>query len=154
MACEFRVAGRLARCGTGFAGIGYSGDFGGSWSLTRLVETPKARELDFFGAIIDGAAAASLGLVKRVMEDDALPFRGQNSDLQQSSRLMTVTMGESTARSRQNPGALGDCQRQHGLQVTTKLDRRTRNSPLWRTQGRLTSPPSKRQRPVWTSTEG
>ena len=37
MACDLRIAGRSARFGTGFAGVGYSGDFGGSWSLTRLV---------------------------------------------------------------------------------------------------------------------
>jgi 2-(1,2-epoxy-1,2-dihydrophenyl)acetyl-CoA isomerase len=72
MACDLRIAGRSARFGTGFAGVGYSGDFGGSWSLTRLVGTAKARELYFLGEIIDGAAAASLGLVNRVVEDNAL----------------------------------------------------------------------------------
>jgi len=72
MACDLRIAGRSARFGTGFAGVGYSGDFGGSWTLTRLVGTAKARELYFLGDIIDGAAAASLGLVNRVVEDDAL----------------------------------------------------------------------------------
>src|SRR5690242_9700408 len=29
LACDLRVAGRSARFGTGFAGVGYSGDFGG-----------------------------------------------------------------------------------------------------------------------------
>jgi 2-(1,2-epoxy-1,2-dihydrophenyl)acetyl-CoA isomerase len=72
MACDLRIAGHSARFGTGFAGVGYSGDFGGSWSLTRLVGTAKARELYFLGDIIDGAAAASLGLVNRVVEDPAL----------------------------------------------------------------------------------
>ena len=72
MACDLRIAGRSARFGTGFAGIGYSGDFGGSWSLTRLVGTAKARELYFLGDIIDAAAAAALGLVNRVVEDEML----------------------------------------------------------------------------------
>jgi 2-(1,2-epoxy-1,2-dihydrophenyl)acetyl-CoA isomerase len=72
MACDLRIAGRSARFGTGFAGVGYSGDFGGSWSLTRLVGTAKARELYFLGDIVDSATAASLGLVSRVVEDDAL----------------------------------------------------------------------------------
>src|SRR5262245_22890774 len=53
MACDLRVAGRSARFGTGFAGVGYSGDFGGSWSLTRLIGTAKARELYFLGDVID-----------------------------------------------------------------------------------------------------
>ena len=72
MACDLRVAARSARFGTGFAGVGYSGDFGGSWTLTRLVGTAKARELYFLGEIIDAEAARSLGLVSRVVEDNAL----------------------------------------------------------------------------------
>ncbi len=72
LACDLRVAGRSARFAAGFAGVGYSGDFGGSWSLTRLVGTAKARELYFLGELIDAAAAAELGLVNRVVEDDML----------------------------------------------------------------------------------
>ena len=72
MACDLRIAGRSARFGTGFAGVRYSGDFGGSWTLTRLVGTAKARELYFLGDIIDSQTAHSLGLVNRVVEDDAL----------------------------------------------------------------------------------
>jgi 2-(1,2-epoxy-1,2-dihydrophenyl)acetyl-CoA isomerase len=72
MACDLRIAGRSARFGAGFAGVGYSGDFGGSWTLTRLVGTAKARELYILGDIIDASEAASLGLVNRVVEDDAL----------------------------------------------------------------------------------
>jgi 2-(1,2-epoxy-1,2-dihydrophenyl)acetyl-CoA isomerase len=72
LACDLRIAGRSARFGTGFAGVAYSGDFGGSWTLTRLVGTAKARELYFLGEIIDSTAAASLGLVNRVVEDDVL----------------------------------------------------------------------------------
>lgn len=72
MACDLRIAGRSARFGTGFAGVGYSGDFGGSWTLTRLVGTAKARELYLLGDIIDAALAVSLGLVNRLVEDEAL----------------------------------------------------------------------------------
>jgi 2-(1,2-epoxy-1,2-dihydrophenyl)acetyl-CoA isomerase len=72
MACDLRIAGHSARFGTGFAGVGYSGDFGGSWTLTRLVGTAKARELYFLGDIIDAERAHALGLVSRVVEDDGL----------------------------------------------------------------------------------
>jgi 2-(1,2-epoxy-1,2-dihydrophenyl)acetyl-CoA isomerase len=72
MACDLRIAGQSARFGTGFAGVGYSADFGGSWSLTRLVGTAKARELYILGDIIDAAIAASLGLVNRVVDDAVL----------------------------------------------------------------------------------
>jgi enoyl-CoA hydratase/carnithine racemase len=40
--------------------------------LTRLVGTAKARELYVLGDIIDAEVAYSLGLVSRVVEDDAL----------------------------------------------------------------------------------
>jgi 2-(1,2-epoxy-1,2-dihydrophenyl)acetyl-CoA isomerase len=72
MACDLRIAGHSARFGTGFAGVGYSGDFGGSWTLTRLVGTAKARELYFLGDIIDAEKSQELGLVNRVVEDEEL----------------------------------------------------------------------------------
>jgi 2-(1,2-epoxy-1,2-dihydrophenyl)acetyl-CoA isomerase len=44
MACDLRIAGEGARFAPAFARVGYSGDFGGSWFLTQLVGTAKARE--------------------------------------------------------------------------------------------------------------
>ena len=72
LACDLRVAGKSARFGTAFARIGYSGDYGGSWSLTRLVGTAKARELYFTADIIDAEEAGRLGIVNRVVGDDEL----------------------------------------------------------------------------------
>src|SRR6266403_1196209 len=72
LACDLRIAGKVARFGTAFARIGYSGDYGGSWSLTRLVGTAKARELYFTADIIDADKAAEFGIVNRVVGDDEL----------------------------------------------------------------------------------
>jgi 2-(1,2-epoxy-1,2-dihydrophenyl)acetyl-CoA isomerase len=72
LACDLRVAGRSARFGTAFVRIGYSGDYGGTWSLTRLVGTAKARELYLLGDVIDAETAHSLGMVNRLVEDAAL----------------------------------------------------------------------------------
>ncbi|HVC54144.1 MAG TPA: enoyl-CoA hydratase [Stellaceae bacterium] len=72
LACDLRVAGKSARFGTAFARIGYSGDYGGSWSLTRLVGTAKARELYFLADVIDATEAHRLGIVNKLVEDDAL----------------------------------------------------------------------------------
>ena len=72
LACDLRVAGRSARFGTAFARIGYSGDYGGSWSLTRLVGTAKARELYFLADVIDADTAGELGIVNRTVADDEL----------------------------------------------------------------------------------
>ncbi|HLY45432.1 MAG TPA: enoyl-CoA hydratase [Stellaceae bacterium] len=72
LACDLRIAGRSARFGTAFTRIGYSGDYGGSWSLTRLVGTAKARELYFTADIIDAEEAGRLGIVNRVVADAEL----------------------------------------------------------------------------------
>jgi 2-(1,2-epoxy-1,2-dihydrophenyl)acetyl-CoA isomerase len=72
LACDLRIAARSARFGTGFAKIGLSGDWGGTWTLTRLVGTAKARELYFLGDMISAETAASIGLVNQVVDDDAL----------------------------------------------------------------------------------
>jgi 2-(1,2-epoxy-1,2-dihydrophenyl)acetyl-CoA isomerase len=72
LACDLRVAGKAARFGTAFVRIGYSGDYGGTWSLTRLVGTAKARELYLLGDVIDADTAFSLGMVNRLVDDAAL----------------------------------------------------------------------------------
>ena len=72
LACDLRVAGKSARFGTAFVRIGYSGDYGGTWSLTRLVGTAKARELYLLGDVIDAETAHSLGMVNKLVDDSAL----------------------------------------------------------------------------------
>src|SRR5665213_2963334 len=72
LACDLRVAGKSARFGTAFVRIGYSGDYGGTWSLTRLVGTAKARELYLLGDVIDAETALSLGMVNKLVDDAVL----------------------------------------------------------------------------------
>jgi 2-(1,2-epoxy-1,2-dihydrophenyl)acetyl-CoA isomerase len=72
LACDMRIASASARLVTAFIKVGLSGDFGGSFFLTRLVGTAKARELYFTGRPIDAEEALSLGLVNRVVPDDRL----------------------------------------------------------------------------------
>jgi 2-(1,2-epoxy-1,2-dihydrophenyl)acetyl-CoA isomerase len=72
LACDLRIAADSARFGTAFARVGYSGDFGGSFFLTKLVGTAKARELYFTADLIDAQQALDLGMVNRVVADSAL----------------------------------------------------------------------------------
>jgi len=77
LACDLRIAGEDARLTTAFAKVGLSGDFGGHYFLTRLVGTAKARELYFTSPILDARAALALGLLHKVVPDNALVDEGR-----------------------------------------------------------------------------
>jgi 2-(1,2-epoxy-1,2-dihydrophenyl)acetyl-CoA isomerase len=83
MACDLRVASDNARFATAFARVGYSGDFGGSYYLTKLVGTAKARELYYTADVLDAAQALSLGLVNRVVPD---------ADLESETRALALKL--------------------------------------------------------------
>ena len=72
LACDLRVASDNAKFATAFARVGYSGDFGGSYYLTQLVGTAKARELYYTADIVDAQQALTLGIVNRVVSDAKL----------------------------------------------------------------------------------
>jgi len=72
LACDLRIAAQSARFVTAFANIGFSGDFGGSYFLSKLVGTSKARELYYTADPLDAAQALALGVVNRVVADGDL----------------------------------------------------------------------------------
>jgi 2-(1,2-epoxy-1,2-dihydrophenyl)acetyl-CoA isomerase len=72
LACDLRIASDTARLTTAFAKVALSGDFGGSYFLTRLVGPAKARELYFTSPILSAAEAQALGLVTRIVADAEL----------------------------------------------------------------------------------
>ena len=72
LACDMRIAAEGAKITTAFAKVGLSGDFGGSWFLTRLVGTAKARELYYLSDVILAEEAQRIGMVNRVVSPDAL----------------------------------------------------------------------------------
>jgi 2-(1,2-epoxy-1,2-dihydrophenyl)acetyl-CoA isomerase len=67
LACDIRIASDQARMGTAFARVGYSGDFGGSYFLTNIVGTAKARELYFTADMLSADEALKEGVVNRVV---------------------------------------------------------------------------------------
>lgn len=72
LACDIRVASDRAKLGTIFRNVGFSGDFGGSYFLPRLVGNGKARELYFTGEMLDAEEAYRIGMVNRVVPHDQL----------------------------------------------------------------------------------
>lgn len=70
LAADIRLAAERAIFVPAFANVGASGDFGGSWFLTQLVGTAKARELYFTSPRLSAADARDLGIVNQVLPDD------------------------------------------------------------------------------------
>ena len=72
MSCDLRVASDQARFSTAYAKVGYGGDYGTTWQLTRLVGPAKAKELFFLPDVIDAQEALRIGLVNKVVPHDQL----------------------------------------------------------------------------------
>jgi 2-(1,2-epoxy-1,2-dihydrophenyl)acetyl-CoA isomerase len=75
LACDLRIAAESAVLTTAFARVGFSGDYGGTFFLTQLVGSAKARELYFLPDRIDAKEALRLGLLNFVVPADALEKR-------------------------------------------------------------------------------
>ena len=65
--CDLRLASSGAKFGTAYANVGYGGDYGTTWNLTRLLGEAKAKELFFLPDVIDAEEALRIGLVNRVL---------------------------------------------------------------------------------------
>ena len=72
LACDLRIASDKAVMTTAFAKVGFSGDYGGTFFLSQLVGTAKARELYFLSDRIDMSEALRLGLVNIVVAAERL----------------------------------------------------------------------------------
>ena len=72
LACDMRVMSRSAFMTTAFARVGFSGDYGGTYFLTQLVGSAKARELYMLSDRVSADEAHRLGLANWVVEPDQL----------------------------------------------------------------------------------
>ena len=77
LACDIRIAAESAFLAPGFVNIGLSGDYGGSWFLTRLVGPGRAKEIYFTGRRVHAAEALRLGIVNEVVPDADLAARAR-----------------------------------------------------------------------------
>ena len=72
LACDLRVMASNAIMTTAFARVGFSGDYGGTFFMSQLVGTAKARELCFLSDRVSAEQALSLGLTNWVCEPEEL----------------------------------------------------------------------------------
>ena len=72
LACDLRSMSSSAILTTAFARVGFSGDYGGTYFLTQLVGSAKARELYYLSDRVSAEEALRLGLTNWVCEPDDL----------------------------------------------------------------------------------
>lgn len=72
LACDLRIAAESASILLAFGRIGLVPDSGVSWFLPRIVGSARAADLALVGDAVRAADAERIGLVSRVVPDDAL----------------------------------------------------------------------------------
>ncbi|MGH1503841.1 MAG: enoyl-CoA hydratase/isomerase family protein [Acidimicrobiales bacterium] len=78
-AADFRVGGPGSRLSANFARLGFHHGFGLSVTLPAIVGNQRALELLYTGRRIDGPAAAEIGLLDRLVDDERI--RAEAHDL-------------------------------------------------------------------------
>jgi 2-(1,2-epoxy-1,2-dihydrophenyl)acetyl-CoA isomerase len=75
LACDLRIMASTAFMTTAFARVGFAGDYGGSYFLSQLLGTARARQLYYLSERIAAPQALDLGLTNWVVEPDELVAR-------------------------------------------------------------------------------
>jgi 2-(1,2-epoxy-1,2-dihydrophenyl)acetyl-CoA isomerase len=109
LACDLRYAVPGAVLTTAFARVAFSGDYGGTWFLTQLVGSSKARELYYFSERLTAEDAQRLGIVNAI-------FPAADFEREVMTRARRLAAGPSIAYrymkenlNRAVTGDLGDC---------------------------------------------
>jgi 2-(1,2-epoxy-1,2-dihydrophenyl)acetyl-CoA isomerase len=110
LSCDLRIMASNAIMVTAFAKVGFSGDYGGTFFLSQLIGTAKARELYYLSDRISAEEALRLGLTNWVADPEELA--GMTAEI--SARLASGPsvayryMKENFNRAISS-GDLGDC---------------------------------------------
>ena len=72
LSCDLRVASESCKITTAFAKVGFSGDYGGTYFLTKMLGTAKARELYLLSPVLSAKEAFDLGMVTKVVPDSEI----------------------------------------------------------------------------------
>ena len=79
LACDLRIMAKTAIMTTAFARVGFSGDYGGTYFLTQLVGSAKARELYYLSDRVSAEEALRLGLTNWVCEPEELASKARET---------------------------------------------------------------------------
>jgi 2-(1,2-epoxy-1,2-dihydrophenyl)acetyl-CoA isomerase len=82
LACDLRIMANTAVLTTAFARVGFSGDYGGTYFLTQLVGSAKARELYYLSNRVSAEEALRLGLTNWVCAPEDLASKTREIALQ------------------------------------------------------------------------
>ncbi len=85
LACDLRVMASSAIMTTAFARVGFSGDYGGTYFLTQLVGSAKAREMYFLSDRVSADEALRLGLTNWVCAPEELAAKAREIALRLAS---------------------------------------------------------------------
>jgi 2-(1,2-epoxy-1,2-dihydrophenyl)acetyl-CoA isomerase len=109
LACDLRYAVEGAVLTTAFARVGLAGDYGGTWFLSQLVGSGRAKELYFFSEKITAERAEEIGVVNEV-------FPAATFDVEVMKRARRLASGPAVAYrymkenlNRAVGGELGEC---------------------------------------------
>lgn len=115
LACDLRYAVPSAVLTTAFARVALAGDYGGTWFLTQLVGSSKAKELYYFSERLTAEEAERLGIVNAV-----IPAAGFEQEVMARARRLAA--GPSIAyrymKENLNRAATGDLTDCMDLEVT------------------------------------
>jgi 2-(1,2-epoxy-1,2-dihydrophenyl)acetyl-CoA isomerase len=98
------LAAEGTRFATGFAGLGLSGDGGGTWFLPRLVGPRRAAELYFGQRVLETDEALAWGLVTRLVRPEDLQAEAETASRQLAAGP-TRAFAELKTLLRASPGA-------------------------------------------------
>lgn len=109
LACDLRIMASSAILTTAFARVGFSGDYGGSYFLTQLVGSAKARELYFLSDRVSADEALRLGLTNWVCAPEDLTARTREIALRLASGPSVAYRYMKENLNRAMAGEIDDC---------------------------------------------
>ena len=109
LACDLRIMASNALLTTAFARVGFSGDYGGTYFMTQLVGSAKARELYYLSERVSAEEALGLGLTNWVCEPEELADKTRELALRLASGPTVAYRYMKENLNRAMAGDIDDC---------------------------------------------